>query len=368
MACNESFAKKYTDMSLSLMKAMYSKDKNTVISPMALLNAMMLCANGADGQTKIEIQSLIGTSFTVENINQFLHTYRDRLQDNESAKLYLENSIWFNSDKEFTPNSEFLQANADYYDAAAFYDSFSSGALQNVNNWMSNQTEENLSFVMKDIPQDASMYLVNAASMNAQWNTPYSYDQVVDGEFTSAKGEKQAALLMTSYDYVYLRDGMVEGLMKYYSGESYAFVALHTLYSDYDQQAFIDSLSADKIRTLFNNKKKEVVQSTIPKFECEYSGDAADLLKSVGVKTAFSSDADFSNMGESDEKLTLGGIYTKAHIRVTEKGTGTAATVTNPNYTASQVHVVNMDGPFVYMIVDCKNCLPILIGAVNVME
>ncbi len=369
--CDEKFAKLYTEMSIDLMKKMYSKDKNTVISPLALVNALMVAANGADGQTCSEIQGLFGNSMSLDDINLYLHTYQDRLENTKTSKLYMENSIWFNSDNKFNHNSEFIQMNADYYNASLFKDSFSSGALQNINNWISNQTQENLPFTIKELPQDALMYFINAAFMQAEWDKPYSYENVKDSEFTNAHGEKQPALMMTSFDYMYLRDGMIEGFMKYYSGKNYAFVALHTLYEEYDQQAFIDSLSANKIRTLFETKKGEVVQSTMPKFECEFSGEVSDMLKEFGVKTAFNSEeADFGKMGESDKNLYIDDIYTKAQIRVTEKGTGagTAATISNPNETASQVHVVNMDGPFVYMVVDCKSYLPILIGAVNVME
>ena len=371
MTCTDAFAELYTDFSLDLMKYMYSKDKNTVISPLALLNALMVSANGANGQTLSEIQGLLGNKLTLNDINLFLHTYKENLSNTETATLYLENSLWFNSDNAFTPNSDFLQANANYYDAALFKDSFSSEALQNINNWMSNQTQENLSFVMRDLPKDAPMYLVNAAAMNAEWDKPYSYDQVADGEFTSAKGEKQTAQMMTSFDYMYLSHDIVEGFMKYYSGKNYALVVLHTRYENYNQQAFIDSLSAHSIRTLFNKKKNEVVQSTMPKFECDFSGEVSDMLKAVGVKTAFNSNsADFSKMGESDKNLYIDDIYTKAHIRVTEKGTkaGTAASISNPNDTASQIHFVNVDGPFVYMVVDCKSYLPILIGTVNTLK
>lgn len=371
MTCTKAFAEVFTDFSLNLMKHMYSKDKNTVISPLALLNALMVSANGANGQTQIEIQKLLGSKLTIDDINLFLHTYKENLLNTDTANLYLENSLWFNSDNSFTPNSDFLQANANYYDAALFKDSFSSEALQNINNWMSNQTEENISFVMRELPKEAPLYLVNAAAMNAEWDKPYSYDQVVDGEFTSAKGEKQKAQMMTSFDYMYLRNGMIEGFMKYYSGKNYALVVLHTLYSDYDQQAFIDSLSANTVRTLFDKKLNEVVQSTIPKFECDFSGETSGILKALGVETAFNSDsADFSKMGKSNQNIYIDDIYAKAHIRVTEKGTktGTAASVSNSNDTASQIHFVNVDGPFVYMVVDCKSYLPILIGAVNVME
>lgn len=370
-ACDNAFANRYNNFALKLLKNMYSSDSNTVISPLAVLQSLSLAANGADGNTRAEIEKAFSDSFTVDDLNVYLHTYIDRLKNSDTTKLYLENSMWFNSDNEVTVSNDFLQTNANYYNASIFKDSFTSSAVQNINNWMANETQENVSFVIRAVPEDATAYMVNAASLVAEWEKPYSYDQVNDGEFNAADGSKQKAQMMTSYDYVYLADEMVEGFMKYYSGKNYALVVLCPLESYNNLQNVVDYLDYNRLRELFKGKKNEVVHSTIPKFECDYSGNFAENLEALGISTAFNSNsADFSKIGESENKIYLGDIFTKAYIRVTEKGTnaGTAASVSNSNDTASRVHEFNVDRPFVYMVVDCNNYLPILIGAINTLE
>ena len=88
----------------------------------------------------------------------------------------------------------------------------------------------------------------------------------------------------------------------------------------------------------------------------------------MGIKDAFSSIADFSEMAENN--LSISRVIHKTHITVNEKGTKAAAVtgVTMKNTAVAPpvpTKEVVLDRPFVYMIIDNENHMPIFIGMVT---
>ncbi len=373
ISVDEDFSVAYNKLALKLLKAMYndSEGENVIVSPLAVMRAMLLLANAADSETLEQIDDFLNTGISLEYLNVYMRTYTQRLGNNDNAEVYLEESLWFNSDKNFSANADFLQTNANYYEFSMLLDSFSDSVVQNINNWMANETGENVDFVISDVPEEATAYMVNATTLLAKWSKQYSYDQVADGEFTAADGSTQSARMMTSYEYEYLNDGMVEGFIKYYSGETYALVVLRPGEYYYNLKSVVEYLNYERLADLIDKGKEEVVLATVPKFECDYAGELSDVLKAMGVTSVFSSsNADLQGMGEADENLYLDDIYSKTYFSVSEQGTsaGTAASISNTNDTATTVHEITLDEPFIFMVVDCTSYLPIMLGVLNTLE
>ena len=107
----------------------------------------------------------------------------------------------------------------------------------------------------------------------------------------------------------------------------------------------------------------------IPKFDLECKFELNDALIEMGMPTAFSSAADFTNLGVSP----LGNIYLSkvmhnTFIRYDEKGTKAgAATVVAFDAESAPVEIeyLTFDRPFIYAIIDTSSGTPIFIGAVQ---
>ena len=178
--------------------------------------------------------------------------------------------------------------------------------------------------------------------------------------------------MMHSEENLYLEDERTTGFIKYYGDKQYAFVALlpkeGTTVAEY-----VENLTVEDLRALLNNKTNTAVDATIPKFSVDYGFTLNDSLKQMGMVDAFSdSDADFSKMATSD----VGNIYIsrvdqKCFIAVDEYGTkaGAATAVAMANKMAMvEKKVVNLNRPFVYMIVECNNYEPLFIGTMMDVE
>ncbi len=362
-----------TDFAIRLFKASEESGKNTLISPLSVLCALAMTANGAEEETLEQMESLLG--MTTEELNLYLYSYMKNLPQGEKYKLSLANSIWFTDDERFTVNQDFLQTNADYYGADIYKAPFNKQTCKDINNWVKQKTDEMIPEILDEISKDAIMYLVNALAFEAEWSEMYKERQVKDGEFTKEDGTKQYAEFMYSNEDIYLEDENAIGFMKYYSGSKYAFVAMLPD-EGVSVSEYIASLDGKSLNALLTNPQYYGVYTAIPKFETEYSVEMAEILKTMGMPKAFDPDcAEFEGLGTS----TTGNIYInrvlhKTFISVGEKGTkaGAATVVEMEDYNGGPFienpKEVYLDRPFVYMIVDCENNIPFFIGTMMDIE
>ena len=116
---DDKFKQAYSDFSVELFKKSFSDNQNTLISPLSVTLALAMTANGANGQTKIEMETLLGKDIPLEQLNSYLCGLTDELTSDDGFTLCTANSIWFRDDEDrLKIENNFLQTNADYYKAA----------------------------------------------------------------------------------------------------------------------------------------------------------------------------------------------------------------------------------------------------------
>jgi len=363
--------KAITDFAVRLFQSSLSDDGNTLISPISVLSALAMTANGAGGETLAQMESVFGLS--AGEINEYLSAYMKSLPAGDKYRLSLANSIWFRDDDRLSVNQEFLQLNADYYDASVYKAAFNEATLKEINDWVGDKTDGMIKDILDQMSADAVMYLINALAFDAEWEEIYNESQVRGGSFTSGSGEKRNVEMMRGTEDLYLEDGSATGFIKYYAGRRYAFAALlpsaGVAIGDY-----ISSLTGDGLMNVIKNAQNVPVDTAIPKFESEYSVDMKDILESMGMLEAFDPYlADFTGLATSESgNIYISRVLHKSYIAVGEKGTKAgAATVVEMKVTGMPVEPVKsviLDRPFVYMLIDCASNLPLFIGTVTDME
>ena len=371
---NPVFAKELTDVSdaavtdfaLRLFRAGMEEGENTLLSPLSVLAALSMTANGAKGETLSQMESVLG--MPVEELNTWLHIYTANLPREEGYKLHLANSIWFTDDPSFTVNKAFLQTTADYYDAGIYRAPFDETTCDAINHWVKDNTDGMIPQILEQIPEDAVMYLVNALAFDAKWQEPYSEYQIRDGDFTTEDGTKQTAQMMYAEENRYLEDGKAVGFVKYYEDRKYAFAALlpeeGVTVADY-----VSTLTGERLQEILTSAEAVPVETALPQFTAEYDVEMSDILQSMGMTDAFDGKlADFSGLGSSTEgNITISRVLHKTYIAVDGKGTKAAAAtaveaVTECEMIEPEPKQVYLDRPFVYLLIDCETNLPFFIG------
>ena len=370
-AADDAFAQSQMLLAVELFQSsvLESKDENVLISPLSIQLALAMTANGADGNTKAEMEALLGGEISLEDLNEYLYSYVNNLPSAEKYKLQIANSIWFRDDEgRLQVEKDFLQKNADYYGAQAYKAAFDDQTLKDINNWVKDHTDGMIDSILDQIDEDAVMYLINALVFDAEWQHVYDKSDVYKGKFTNIGGTEKQVDMMHSEETVYLQDENAIGFMKPYSGSKYNFAVLLPN-EGVDIYEYIAGLTGESLMETLSTPQLGMVMATLPKFSYEYELTMNDVLKELGMPSAFSGDtADFSKMAHSSRgNIYIGDVLHKTFISVDELGTKAGAVTKvemNDESAPMSEWVVNLNRPFVYMIIDNETNLPVFIGTV----
>lgn len=363
-----------TAFALSLLRSERAATEGVLISPVSVLNALGMVANGAGGDTLKQLETAAGMS--LNQLNDFLYTYRMSLPAAyKSCAVSLANSAWIRED--FRVEDDFLRSCVNYYGAEMYRSAFDGSLVTDLNRWVSQKTDGMIDRLLEQAPDALTMlYLVNAACFDARWDTPYTKADLRTGlPFTAADGTRQTADYLTGTESIYLSGNNVTGFVKPYDGGKYAFVALlpdeGVTLADY-----LENLTGEHLYKLITDHRSADVQVSIPKFNAQSELELEEPLKDMGITDLFNvSAADLRSIGSapSGNNLYVFSVLHKTYLELDENGTkAAAATVVEASAGAAppseDVKTVTLDRPFLYMIVDTHACVPLFMGTVTSME
>ena len=346
------------DFALALLQNSYAEE-NCVLSPYSVYLALAMTANGADADTLAQMESVLGMS--CEALNAYLYT----LAQGAGQELQSANSIWFYQNGAFVPNADFLQCNADYYSADVFGADFDEQTLRDINAWISEHTEGRIEDALDQIDPNTRMYLINALSFDAEWQSIYDVDQIYDGTFHAASGD-ESVQMMCSEEGKYLEDDLATGFIKDYSGGQYSYIALLPN-EGVSVEEYLASLSGESLLATVQNATDVLVYATMPKYTLETKTELSEVLSAMGMPVAFSNDADFSRMANLELKIgrVLHQTYLSVDERGTEAGASTIVQMDAKGALIMETKTVVLDRPFVMGIYDNVNQTFLFLGVIE---
>ncbi|SHK53389.1 serpin B [Hathewaya proteolytica DSM 3090] len=369
---NEAIDKAQMGFAIELLKNTVESGGNAVISPLSASIALAMTSNGADGETKKEIEKVLVGGMDIEDLNKSLYNrYIEGRNNNKKDSLLTANSIWYKESKEIS--KEFLQKNINYYDSQIYSAPFDESTVKDINKWVKSKTQGDIDKLVEKLSSDTIMCLINAISFRGEWKDKYDKNNLYKGFFNCGSGKKSEVDMMKSNETYYIEDDKATGFAKPYKDGRYKFVALLPN-EGVTLQEYISSLEGDRVWESIYNAKSADVEAVMPKFSMDYltTFKGNNTFKNMGIKSAFSmEEANFSKMNSKGEKnLYIDSVIQKCHITVDEKGTkASAATGVIMKETAmalpEEKKRVILDRPFLYMIVDSSNNLPIFLGTVT---
>ena len=354
-----------------LREQMKEGEENELLSPVSMVSALGMTANGAQGETREQMEEVMGAS--AEALNLCIQSCREASGQEEEGVLHLANSIWFLDDGKFQLKEDFLRTNAAYYGASLYGAPFDDTTRKDINRWVKRETDGMIEEIVREIPPLAVMYLVNALSFEAQWQDPYEDVSVDDGVFFGADGLEETVEMMRSEEYQYFADEDARGFIKSYQGGRYAFAALLPG-EGMDLETYVNQLDGMWLYQALREPENKTVLATMPKFETEDEIQADELLKNMGMTDAFDADlADFGGIGTyAEDNLYISSVLQKTYLQVDQKGTkGGAATAVelSSESAAAQEETekveICLDRPFLYVIFERESGLPLFLGLMD---
>lgn len=371
-APDDAFYMHTADLSLNLFKETIDDNKNSLISPLSVILALAMTANGADTETFDQMQAYLGGDIPLSKLNEYLYYYYTNLPSSDKSKLSIANSIWFRDDENrLTVEKDFLQTNASYYKASVYKSDFGHQTINDINKWVKNNTDGMIEKILDQIDEDTVMYLINAVVFDAEWKKVYNKNNITSGQFTDISGQKQPADFMFSEENLFLDDGRATGFIKPYENGIYSFVALLPN-EDVSISDYIATLTGEGFLNTVNNAQQTLVRAGLPKFSYDYTIKMNDALKDLGIPKAFSpTEADFTKLGKSSRgNIYIGEVLHKTFISVDELGTkaGAVTKVEMKDEAYIEAKIVTLDRPFVYAIIDNTTGFPLFIGTVMSLQ
>lgn len=349
------------DFTLSMLQSAVKlhESENLALSSFTAAQCIAAAGSGANADTRTEIENAFG-GMDISALNEQLIGWNAH-QHKEQLKSAV--SVWLRGDSDFHLAQDFAGGCAEFFSAP-----FDNSTLVDINTWVSDQTGGAIPQIIEQFEPNEVFALIGALDFDAMWADPYADNEVMNGWFESAGGEKQKVQYMKKHmEYAtYLHDNHAEGLMRDYEGARYAFGALMP-YED-SLADYIAAMTPDSLRKTISGGRETEMDTMIPQFVIEQTLDAAPIMQDMGIKTAFDMEkADFSGM--IDEQMWLCRAAQKSRIQVDRHGTQSSFAIDlEGEVSAAAEYSVTLSRPFVWFIYDTQYGLPVMIGTVQNME
>lgn len=363
----------YSQSALELAKKIIKdrgKGKNLLLSPDSILTVLTMTELGASGSTRKEMEKGLGQGIGAVSFSKFLagyHKYAVTSGSVDKHAIYqIADSIWYRKG-EVTPKTSFLKKVASFYDADIYEAPFDNSTVSDINNWVHNGTRGMISKILDRLERDQNMVLINATAFEGLWREPFG--EAGRKVFTGAKGGRKKVPMISGTADRYVKIKGAQGMMKFYKGNKFAFLALLPPKGT-SAEKYLSSLKGkDLVNGIRASKKLSsgvVVHVTMPQFKFDCTMSLNKVLRKMGVKKAFTRQADFS--GICPEPLMIDDVLHKTVIELDKNGTKAAAVtavIMKAGAMLTKTIHLKLNRPFVFAIVDAKHGLPVFLGILN---
>ncbi|MEG1826529.1 MAG: serpin family protein [Gordonibacter sp.] len=366
LASLSTFSYKTASAALSEPEASTSKDPekgaNSTYSPVSLYYAFALATQGAAGQTATEMNALLGATDPAAVAQNSGNLFRVMASDPYSTTA-LANSIWMSDNDPF--KQSFVDTATQQFYATPFAVKFGTPETDEaIASWIKDNTRGTID-PQVETTSDQLMSIINTVYFKDGWVIPFDVENTKDDTFHAADGDKTVSFMMQKFDdpreYVQT-DRYTRASLGFAGGATMSFVLPAegvTAGSILSDAALLEeSLTApatDLARITF----------TLPKATFDTSFDLIPPLKSLGLETPFSDQADFSNLTEQPAFISL--IKQESHIAWDENGAEASAYtnigISKMSLMPEDVPAVDfkLDRPFLFAITSAQGA-PLFIG------
>lgn len=355
------------EFALDLFKALNQgrEAQNTLVSPYSAMQVLAMVANGADGATRQEIVDALRMGDNVDEINSYIGHLRSGLvKADPDSKLLSANSVWLN--KGYEALELFRQNCATYYDASCKSIDFSSSkATDVINKWVSDGTQGMIPSMFSRIGPFAKMYALNATYFHGMWTHPFGLKRM-HAFYNLERKRERVVFMFEDFDFQHYDDTTGVSLLRLPYGNQCYEMDILIPNDKININDCIKSLTLEQINKMLDGASASRVDEYnvgLPRFEAAFDYDMMGVFKAMGIKSAFSSSADFSKLIKATNVMLTEAKQT-SKIKVNEEGTevATVTSVKGGDTATITTHQFIVDSPFVYIIRECNSGAILFIG------
>ncbi len=354
---------------------------NVVCSPYSVAVALAMTRNGARGRTAAEMDVVLHSSPLArfnEGLNALARLVESRAEtqrraDGSKATVSMDvaNSLW--GQRGVTWEQPFLELLGRYYGTGmrlVDYETDFEAARLAINGWTSRQTHGKIPKLLPPgiVDDGTRLVLVNAISLRAPWESPFTKESTKKGPFTLTDGSKVSVDTMQDRPKVVITDGpgWRAACLPYAGGK----LAMTVVLPSAGLAALERHFDADGLRAMLTaTGRPQEVSVSLPRWTFRLASPLAEVLAALGMRTAFEPlAADFSGITRQ-ERLFISAVQHEAFIAVDEDGTeaaaATAVVAEMSALSAGGPPPFVVDRPFLFVLHDVDTATPLFIGRVT---
>jgi len=336
--------------------------ENLFISPFGVSTVLQMAGNGAGGQTKVEMQQVLGTTSLSQTIVNTASRDIDQSLNNSNTNniLTIADAIWYQ--KGIPAKPDFISCNQQFFGATVDpLDFTNSHSIDIINSWASEKTRGKITHIADGIMSPPpKLFLANAVYFKGKWEDPFDRGNTKARIFHLRSGDqKQVPMMEKSRKFPYRQGTGYQAVRLPYEGWN---LAMYVFLPDpgSSPEKLVAIMTGDKwervTRPGFEDREGTVV---LPKFKQEYSVKLEKPLKALGMNAAFDpfGNADFS--GISSRPLYISAVQQRTFVEVGEEGTEAAAVTgialpvsSGPEPMPPPPFKMIVDRPFLFLIAD----------------
>ena len=341
---------------LKLLKELHRDGENTFISPTSISVAMQMANQATAGETRTEMDKSMGLEgLDAKEGNKALMA---ELTGRDGVKLAMANSIWADPSR-VTLNDAYVKEVQDYFASEARAEDFSDPkTLDLINGWIAGKTNDLIKEMLDEISPDTITYLINAIYFKGDWTVKFDKDKTTDADFNLLDGETKPIRLMARAGKIsYTQTDSVQVASLPYGPDETCAMWIVLPKEGTTLDSVVSNLTTEQMSNWQTSAWAKQGTLKLPRFKLRYKETLNDALKSVGIKQAFTPEADFARMGESKlGPIYIGRVLHEAVVIVNEEGTEAAAATIMDMRAGSarppQPFVMTCDRPFLFYIAD----------------
>lgn len=344
-------------------------DKSMVISPLSISYALGMLVNGASGDTRAEIDSVLGYGEeSLEELNSFYRTMIDSSSEIDPSTDYEIGNMLLVNNRYIPLKEEYASKMKTIFDANICYKDFLQEDIKGIiNTWCSDKTKGKIPVMISDpIDPDQYLHILNATYFKGIWSSRFKRGDSKKDLFSCENGSLVTVNMMHQKgEFNYWENSICNALVLPYGNQAFnMFILLPN-----QGTALKDlrgALCSEFWGRLVQGKGGREVDVKIPSFEAGFSADIADYLSNMGIKKAFSERADLSLI--SNLSVYVSKALHKTRIVVNEEGSEAAAVtdlyICNIGIGDYQPVTIDFhaDHPFIYAITEVSTGAILFIG------
>lgn len=365
---SSTLAESCNDFAFALHKT-FPTSGNILFSPWSLSYALGMISLGAAGNTLKEMQeSMFLTHMQPENVHFSFKQLRDHLVRYDlDYEMNMFATVLVQEKSDVSPVYKLrLQR---YYDADIHDVDFQElGQLvtQWINVWTSLKTGGKITEVMSTVPHpDTVMLLLTVNYFRGTWDEAFNVSNTHSSLFYNTDKTNSTVEMMfatRNFSYYEGNDLAIYAVDIPMKGDVSFLFMMPLKKENFDQ--FQGNLSSAFFEKLYENMQEKTLELGIPKFQASSRVDLKDSLKSLGMNSLFSGDADLGQISNS-RSLYVNQVIHKASVEVNEEGAVATSVNVVSVISKTKAEKVVFDRPFIFVIRDKKSGIILFMGRIS---